>query len=230
MINERYSGKLQKSYEAPLYSIVAKVFNGLANKRISAPARDFESHHAQKGVKCSVKASEGILFCMERAFMFVPKPAQFITYDQISLIVFSRVGGAISASRTFDMTIEMRGGGEFAFSNINREEQHPLENFFASKNLKVRNEMVDDSNTLLKKALNNEPLSDSDEQDVVAGADRGSADEDSESPDEDFKASSESDVAEEYDSAHSSSGSDAEMEDAQSDPEERPRKKAKSAK
>ena len=163
--------------------------------------------------------------------MFVPKPAQFITYDAISLIVFSRVGGAISASRTFDMTIEMRGGGEFAFSNINREEQHPLENFFGSKGLKVRNEMVDDSNTLLKKALNNEPLSDSDdEQDVVPGADLGSADEDSDTPDEDFRASSDSDVAEEFDSAHESSGSDAEMDDAESDPEERPRKKVKGAK
>jgi structure-specific recognition protein 1 len=227
MIAEKYEGKLQKSYEAPLYSIVAKIFNGLAGKRISAPARDFESHHSQKGVKCSVKASEGILFCMERSFMFVPKPAQFIQYDQISLIVLSRIGGAISASRTFDVTIQMRGGGEFAFSNINREEQKPLETFFALKNLKVRNEMIEEG-SLLKAALNNEELS-SDDDEVVQAVDRGSADEDDESVDEDFEADSESDVAEEYDSAHESSGDDedAEMKDAESDPEERPKKKSK---
>lgn len=72
--------------------------------------------------------------------------------------------------------------------------------------------------------------------------DRGSADEDSESEDEDFEAGSESDVAEEYDSAHESSGSDVEMgEGSDSDDGgkkkggkggggERPRKKVKTSK
>ena len=53
--------------------------------------------------------------------MFVPKPAQYISFDNISVIVMSRVGGAISASRTFDITITLKGGqGEHQFSNINR--------------------------------------------------------------------------------------------------------------
>lgn len=77
----------------------------------------------------------------------------------------------------------------------------------------------------------------SSEDEVVQGA-RGSADEDSESADEDFQESSESDVAEEYDSAHESSGgSDAEMEDAEGDADEetaqvveRPKKKVKTDK
>lgn len=65
---------------------------------------------------------------------------------------------------------------------------------------------------------------------------RGSADEDEESVDEDFRADSESDVAEEYDSAHESSDSgsgdeDVAMDDAKSnaggDEEERPTKKTK---
>ena len=73
----------------------------------------------------------------------------------------SRVGGAVSASRTFDITITTKNaGGEHQFSNINRylryyspyqsvltipsEEQKPLEDFFAAKGLKTRNEMLDD--------------------------------------------------------------------------------------
>lgn len=75
----------------------------------------------------------------------------------------------------------------------------------------------------------------SDDEVVGARADRGSADEDEESVDEDFHASSESDPAEEYDSAHESSGagsgSDVEMDDAggTEDKEEkkRPTKKTK---
>lgn len=82
---------------------------------------DFGSHHQQSGVKCSIKANEGHLYCLEKSFMFVPKPATYIPFDNISVIVMSRVGGAVSASRTFDITITMKNnGGEHQFSNINR--------------------------------------------------------------------------------------------------------------
>ena len=70
-------------------------------------------------------------------------------------------------------------------------------------------------------------MASSDEEVVGPNADRGSADEDEESIDEDFQADSESDVAEEFDSAHESSGgsSDEEMADVAED--ERPKKKTK---
>ena len=83
-------------------------------------------------------------------------------------------------------------------------------------------------------------MASSDEEVVAARAERGSADEDEESVDEDFRTDSESDVAEEYDSAHESSGSgsDEEMADAdgeaeapsKSRAEERPKKKVKTSK
>lgn len=60
--------------------------------------------------------------------MFVPKPATYISFDNISVIVMSRVGGAVSASRTFDITITTKGGnGEHQFSNINRYVESPFE-------------------------------------------------------------------------------------------------------
>ncbi|EER43145.1 FACT complex subunit pob3 [Histoplasma capsulatum H143] len=148
----------------------------------------------------------------------------------------SRVGGAISASRTFDITMTLKGGmGEHQFSNINREEQQPLEEFFKAKNIRFKNEMADDSSALIAAALDNDEGSS--DEDVAVGNDRGSADEDEESVDEDFQAESESDVAEEYDSAHESSGSgsDVDMDDvdesrdavADDDEDERPKKKTK---
>jgi structure-specific recognition protein 1 len=159
--------------------------------------------------------------------MFVPKPATYISFEQTASITFSRVGGAISASRTFDITIHLKGGaGESQFSNINREEQKPLEDFFKTKGLRVKNEMDEDSSALLAAALRDPDMASSDEDVVAARADRGSADEDSESQDEDFEEDSESDVAEEFDSAHESSGSDAE-EGGSDEEEDRPKKKAK---
>ncbi|KAL9036904.1 MAG: hypothetical protein Q9214_005933, partial [Letrouitia sp. 1 TL-2023] len=237
----KYKGKLNAHYEQPQHSVVAQVFRGLSGKKVVTPSKDFVSHHQQSGVKCSIKANEGHLYCLDKSFMFVPKPATYISFDNIATIVMSRVGGAVSASRTFDITITTKNGtGEHQFSNINREEQKPLEEFFQVKGLKTKNEMLDDSSALIAAALKDADMASSDEEVVAARADRGSADEDEESVDEDFRTDSESDVAEEYDSAHESSGSgsDEEMVDGDADraaesdsPEnERPKKKTKTGK
>ncbi|KAF7186874.1 FACT complex subunit pob3 [Pseudocercospora fuligena] len=235
---EKYSGKLQAKYEAPIGNVISKIFHGLTGKRLIQPSADFTSHHQMSGVKCSIKANEGHLFCLDKAFLFVPKPATYISFDHISSVTMSRVGGAVSASRTFDITVSLKQGGDHQFSNINREEQQPLETFLKIKNIKTKNEMDGDSGMLAAALANDPDLVSSDDEDVVQA--RGSADEDDESVDEDFQADSESDVAEEFDSDAKSSGagSDDEMEDAdgnasESDTEakvERPKKKTKTDK
>lgn len=58
---------------------------------------------------------------MDKSLIFVPKPATYVQLENISVITMSRVGGAVSASRTFDITVTLKGGlGEHQFSNINR--------------------------------------------------------------------------------------------------------------
>ncbi|KAI1268704.1 POB3-like protein [Xylariaceae sp. FL1019] len=205
-LKEKFSGKLEAHYEQPLHQVITYIFKGLANKKITSPAKDFMTHRQQYGIKCSIKAAEGFLYCLEKAFMFVPKPATYISYDQTQSITFSRVSGAVSALSTFDITVRMKTGPAHGFSNISREDQKALEDFFKLKGLRVKNE-IDEDATLLAKALREEAMDDSEEEVVGAGADRGSADEDEESVDEDFRAESESDVAEEFDSDHESSGS-----------------------
>jgi len=116
----RYKDKLQKQYSGPIYIVLTQLFRGLAGKRIGMPSSAFTSRHDQAGVKCSIKANEGHLYCMEKSFMFVPKPATYIAMDQVQTITMSRVGGAVSASRTFDITMTLKGGAEHQFSNINR--------------------------------------------------------------------------------------------------------------
>ncbi|PGH18929.1 FACT complex subunit pob3 [Polytolypa hystricis UAMH7299] len=239
LLQARYKDKLEARYEEPIHQVITKVFRGLSGKKVIMPSRDFVSHHGHSGVKCSIKANEGLLFCLDKSFMFVPKPATYVQIENISVITMSRVGGAVSASRTFDITLTLKGGmGEHQFSNINREEQQPLEEFFKAKNIRFKNEMADDSAALIAAALHNEALGGSSDEEAVGV--RGSADEDSESADEDFQADSDSDVAEEYDSAHESSGSsgsDVEMGDAEEgagpedeEEEDRPKKKSKTGK
>lgn len=174
--------------------------------------------------------------------MFVPKPATYIAYEQTQSVTFSRVGGAVSTLSTFDITVLMKNGaGSSQFSNINREDLKALETFFKLKGLRVKNEIDEDAN-MLAAAIREQNMDDSDDDVVANKADRGSADEDEESVDEDFRADSDSDVAEEFDSAHDSSGSgsgsdaesdvdndeiDEDDDDEEEDDEERPKKKKK---
>lgn len=131
LLETKYKDKLDAHYEAPIHHVIAKVFKGLSGKKIIMPSKDFVSHHNMNGVKCSIKANEGLLFCLDKSFMFVPKPATYIQIESIQSITMSRVGGALAASRTFDITMTLKNGqGEHQFSNINREEQQPLEAFF----------------------------------------------------------------------------------------------------
>ncbi|KAK1835165.1 FACT complex subunit ctc-1 [Podospora conica] len=202
----KYKDRLVGHYEQPLHQVVTYIFKGLANKKVTAPAKDFTTHRQQFGIKCSIKASEGFLYCLEKAFMFVPKPTTYISYEQTQSITFSRVGGAVSALSTFDITVVMKNGaGSSQFSNINREDLKALEDFFKLKGIRVKNEIDEDAN--LAAALRDQVMESSDEEVVGPKADRGSADEDDESVDEDFQADSDSDVAEEFDSEHESDGS-----------------------
>ncbi|KAJ5906369.1 FACT complex subunit pob3 [Penicillium subrubescens] len=241
MLKKQYGDKLQAHYEEPIHQVVTKIFRGLSGKKVIMPSKDFISHHGHHGVKCSIKANEGSLYFLDKSLMFVPKPATYVQLESVAVVTMSRVGGAVSASRTFDITVSLKSGlGEHQFSNINREEQQPLEDFFKAKGIRIKNEMAEESSTLLKAALDNDDLMESSDEEAVR-ADRGSADEDEESVDEDFNASSDSDVAEEYDSAHESSGdSDEEMGDAGNDDDDgdagsdaeetRPKKKSKTGK
>jgi len=118
------------------------------------------------------------------------------------------VGGALSALSTFDITVHRRDGAPSSqFSNINREDLKALEDFFKLKGLRVKNE-IDEELSLIAEAMRDQDMDSSDDEaPVVKNPDRGSADEDEESVDEDFRAESDSDVAEEYDSNHESDGS-----------------------
>jgi structure-specific recognition protein 1 len=89
------------------------------------------------------------LYFLDKSLIFVPKPATYVQLENIAVVTMSRVGGAVSASRTFDITVSLKAGlGEHQFSNINREEQQSLEDFFKAKSIRLKNEMTEDVSLL----------------------------------------------------------------------------------
>lgn len=185
----KYADRLQKSYDEPTFQVVSQMFKGLAARRIIF-AGSFVSSHNQPSVSCSLKANEGSLYLLEKAFVFVSKSPVYIPYTDIANVRFSRLGGALSSSRTFDMSITLLNNAEHQFSNIDREEQAGIESYLRAKTVKTKNDIAQDQQ-LLDASLAG------DEEDDDEVMEDGSQDEESE--DEDFEADSESDIAEEFD-------------------------------
>jgi len=66
-----YSTRLKQSYDSPAYDVVSSIFRGLTGRKIIAPG-SFSSHLNQPGVKCALKASEGILYPLEKYAAYYP--------------------------------------------------------------------------------------------------------------------------------------------------------------
>ncbi|KAI5951404.1 POB3 [Candida jiufengensis] len=215
----KYKNRLKKTYDAPTHIVMAHCLRGLTEKRLITPG-SFQSRFLQPGIPCSVKASEGYLFPLERCFLFVTKPTLYIPYSEISNITMSRTGGGVSASRTFDLEVNIVNSSQkHIFGSIDREEQENIERFCKEKNIRVKNEEKI-AKQRLAKALEQEADMDDDDADV----DMGSAGDEDEDEDVDFKSDSDSDVAEEFDSDAQDSSGDEEGGEADDRP---PTKKAK---
>ena len=219
-LKSKFKGLLKPSYDAPSFEVVSAVFSTMTDVPLTTP-QTFKSHYGAAGLKCSMKVNEGFLFMLEDAFLFVPKPTIHMPFNDVAMVIFSRVtGGGSSVSRTFDMKVVLRKGGDYTFSNLNKEEHPLLEAYLRGKKLKVKNEMAAEEALMRQlEASSSEDELDNDDEDrprkkantgaAASAAKSGGADDDEdESEDEDYVGGdSDSDVPEEYDEEYSSSGS-----------------------
>ena len=191
----KYKDKLKLQYDQAAYEVVSSVFRGLSNRKVTIPG-SFVGYSGQPCIKCSMKASEGHIYMLDKLCLFIPKPPTLIAYSEVTSVALSRGGSGVGASRTFDASFFLTDDSEHQFLNFAREEQDALVSFLKQKQIKVVTEASDDA--LLAAALDEDEDDDEDDEDDEDV--RGSANEDSESPDEDFDGDeSDSDVGEEFD-------------------------------
>lgn len=69
----------------------------------------------QQYLPCSYKAGTGLLYPLERGFIFLHKPAVHIRFDEIAGVHFAR---SQSSLRSFDFDIESNAGTTFTFVGI----------------------------------------------------------------------------------------------------------------
>ncbi|VEL21919.1 unnamed protein product [Protopolystoma xenopodis] len=134
-ITENYGDKLSKKMSDPEYEVVALLFKILFGQKITVPG-SFRSKAGSSAVACSYKACIGLLYPLERGFIFVPRPPVAARFDEVISVQFSRGTGA---QRSFDFEVETRNGLTQTFTSIERDEYHHLYDFVVAKKLRVKN-------------------------------------------------------------------------------------------
>ncbi|KAL6479878.1 hypothetical protein MHYP_G00109110 [Metynnis hypsauchen] len=213
-VERRFEGKLNKNMSGSLYEMVSRVMKSLVNRKITVPG-NFQGHSGAQCITCSYKASSGLLYPLERGFIYVHKPPVHLRFEEISCVNFAR---GTTTTRSFDFEIETKQGSQYTFSSIEREEYGKLFDFVNAKKLSIKNRGLRED----MKGTDGYSDSDEDEHDAYLermkeeGKIREEGDESEGDSDESFNpVEEEDDVAEEYDSNASASDSEAEEGDSE---------------
>ena len=114
-ISSKYGANcgLKPELSGALYQLVARVFKVLSGKKVFTTGK-FRSSDGRHAVSCSVKASTGQLYPLERSLAFIHKPTLIIKFEDISAVEFERFTGygQSSATKNFDLKISTRGDGK----------------------------------------------------------------------------------------------------------------------
>ncbi|XP_061899392.1 FACT complex subunit SSRP1-like [Entelurus aequoreus] len=209
-VERRFEGKLSKDMSGSLYEMVSRVMKALVNRKITVPG-NFQGHSGGQCITCSYKASSGLLYPLERGFIYVHKPPVHLRFEEISCVNFAR---GTTTTRSFDFEIESKQGNQYTFSSIEREEYGKLFDFVNAKKLNIKNRGFKEG---MKGNINEYSDSDEDQHDAYLERmkaegkirEEGNDSDDSDSgSDESFNPGEEDDdIAEEYDSKASASDS-----------------------
>uniref|UniRef100_A0A8C4WUS9 FACT complex subunit SSRP1 n=1 Tax=Eptatretus burgeri TaxID=7764 RepID=A0A8C4WUS9_EPTBU len=206
-VKERFEGRLSQEMSGPIYELVSRVMKALVNRKITVPG-SFTGHSSASCITCSYRAGSGLLYPLERGFVYVHKPPVHVRFDEIAFVNFAR---GTTTTRSFDFEIETKQGNVFTFSSIEREEYGHLFDFVNNKKLNIKNRGLKETVPQYEEELED---SDDDSHDVYLqrmkeeGRTRAEAGSGSETDESFNPGDEEEDVAEEYDSSARSSGSD----------------------
>uniref|UniRef100_A0A7N8YAQ7 FACT complex subunit SSRP1 n=1 Tax=Mastacembelus armatus TaxID=205130 RepID=A0A7N8YAQ7_9TELE len=230
-VERRFEGKLSKNMSGSLYEMVSRVMKALVNRKITVPG-NFQGHSGAQCITCSFKASSGLLYPLERGFIYVHKPPVHLRFEEISCVNFAR---GTTTTRSFDFEIETKQGNQYTFSSIEREEYGKLFDFVNAKKLNIKNRGFKEG---MKGKIDEYSDSDDDQHDAylermkAEGKIREEGNDSDESDggsDESFNPGEEDDdIAEEYDS--NASASDSSEEGDESEDESAKKKKVKKVK
>lgn len=231
-LKQKFDGKLQRTMSGAMFEVVSLLMKAVTSRKITVPG-SYKSDQGSSCISCNYRAQTGVLFPLERGFMYLHKPPIYLRFDEIDNVNFARES---TKNRSFEFQVEAKTGTKYTFGTIDRSEYTSLFDFSKSHGLKIRN--IGASH----KELTNNPAdlsSDSDDNfdsyrnvigndiEGMGGSDESSTDEDFNPDDADPEAKTGGDEEFDSDFADRSTDSEDRGSDASIDPEKAARRAEK---
>lgn len=145
-LQKEYGGELQPVMRGALSNLVAKTFKVIAKKKVFIPGK-FANANQQACVKCALRANEGLLYPLEKQFVFIHKPPILIRFNEVESVEFQRYAGGQGSTRNFDLCVNLKasatpaasGVKEYTFMGIDRSDYAGLYSFLSGKKIKIKN-------------------------------------------------------------------------------------------
>jgi structure-specific recognition protein 1 len=140
VLQKEYKGDLQPVMHGSLSNLVAKTFKVICRKKVFIPGK-FANANQQACVKCALRANEGLLYPLEKQFIFIHKPPVLIRFDEVESVEFQRYAGGQGSTRNFDLCVTLKNDDkkEYVFSGIDRSDYTGLYNFLSTKKIRIKN-------------------------------------------------------------------------------------------
>ena len=142
----RFGDKLDKFESGDMPSVVAKVISAFTKKKVvgikSGGFNADKPEDRMKSIRCSLKALDGFLFPLDKAFYFLSNKPVLLELERVSTVEFNRVeqGSGSTAARTFDITVHMKdGSGDSQFVNLPKEAYKEFVRFLQAKKVRIKN-------------------------------------------------------------------------------------------
>mmetsp|Transcript_15908 Transcript_15908/g.44003 ORF Transcript_15908/g.44003 Transcript_15908/m.44003 type:complete len:800 (+) Transcript_15908:244-2643(+) len=144
-LKKEYGDDLQPIMRGSLSNLVAKTFKIIAKKKVFIPGK-FSNANQEPCVKCALRANEGLLYPLEKQFVFIHKPPVLIRFNEVESVEFQRYAGGQGSTRNFDLCVSLKASAasasnqqEYVFSGIDRSDYTGLYNFLSTKNIRIKN-------------------------------------------------------------------------------------------
>ncbi|KAL5722623.1 hypothetical protein ACHQM5_006124 [Ranunculus cassubicifolius] len=129
--------KLEASYKGLIHEVFTVILRRLSGVKVTRPG-NFLSREKGFAVKSSLRTDDGVLFPLEKEFLFLPKPT-LILNDEIAYVEFESHGAAGASMQYFDLVLKLKTEQEYIFQNIQKREYNNLVTFINGKGLKIMN-------------------------------------------------------------------------------------------
>jgi len=209
-LQARFGDKLEASEQGNMPEVLAKVISAFTKRKVVTLKKDGFNGGSKAeddrstSIRCSVKANEGHLYPLDKAFFFISNKPMLIDFDKVGSVEFNRVSNQQSSARTFDLSVHLRDSTTTQFVNLQRSVYKELYRFLTDKKIRIKNvragqeafgdddgggDFDDEADPYMNTLKREREMQEGDDDD----------DDDDEEDDEDFAPGGESDLDEEYD-------------------------------